>query len=63
MELAPVIETDELSTSNHVSIITVDGMTGASSAELIERTLRELEGVSRVKVRTLRLSLLCARGA
>ena len=52
MDLVPVVETDELSKSNHICTISVDGMTGRSSAELIEATVRELEGVGRtVKVR------------
>lgn len=50
MELPPVVDTDELATANHVCHIAVEGMAQKASAESIESTVRELEGVCRVKV-------------
>ena len=50
MELPPVVDTDELATANHVCHIAVEGMAQKASVESIESTVRELEGVCRVKV-------------
>ena len=50
MELPPVVDTDELATTNHICHITVEGMARKTCAELIENTVQKLEGTSRVKV-------------
>ena len=48
-----MIEANELTRSNHVCIIALEGVTGASSADLIETAAERLEGVSKAKVRSV----------
>ena len=49
-ELPPVLEKEELVAANHVCHISAEGIARKSCAELIERTVEELEGISQVKV-------------
>ena len=53
MELGAVIEANELTRTNHVCIIAMEGRTDASSADLIETVAEKLEGVSKAKVRSV----------